>query len=144
MLILLEMLTKRLLQPRRNLLIIHRQRIRPGNFERRLLNSIARQALRLDNPVDTRFHFLSCFGVAGPDVEGYARVVDDHVLGVAGLDAGDCYDGGVPGVDFAGDDGLEFHDCACGHDDGVDEPVWHAGVSASAVEGNAHAVCCGR
>ena len=64
-------------------------------MEGRVFDGVAGQGFGGDDAFDAREGFGAGGGVGGADVDGQARVVDYDVFGVAGLDAGAGYDGGV-------------------------------------------------
>ena len=64
-------------------------------MEGRVFDGVAGQGFGGDDAFDAREGFGAGGGVGGADVDGQARVVDYDVFGVAGLDGGAGYDGGV-------------------------------------------------
>ena len=60
-----------------------------------VFDCVARECFGGDDAFDAREGFGAGVWVGGADVDGQARVVDYDVFGVAGLDGGAGYDGGV-------------------------------------------------
>ena len=63
-----------------------------------VFDCVAGEGFGCDYAFDAREGFGAGGGVGGADVDGQARVVDYDVFGVAGLDGGAGYDGGVVAV----------------------------------------------
>lgn len=75
--------------------VVDRQGKRAGDLEGGVLDGVAGEGLGGNDAADAREGFLAGCRIGRADVDGEAGVVDDNVFGVAGLDAGAGYDGGV-------------------------------------------------
>src|SRR5690606_28572484 len=83
------------------------------------------------------------FGVQGAVGAFHNGRLGDDVRSVAGLDAGDAHDDGVPGVDLAADDALQGGEDVGRHDDGIDGTAGVGPVAAFAFDHDAEEVRAG-
>ena len=75
--------------------VVYCEREGAGGLEGWVFDGVAREGFGGDDAFDAGEGFGAGGWVGGADVDGKARIVDHDVFGIAGLDAGTGYDGGV-------------------------------------------------